>query len=43
MLLSEWRLDQNYLRFALLASAPFLFCVGLASISKPTFGGMSNW
>jgi len=29
MVLSEFRLDQSYLRFALLATAPFLFCVAL--------------
>ncbi|KAF8621383.1 hypothetical protein AX15_007840 [Amanita polypyramis BW_CC] len=28
-LLSEFRLDHSYIRFALIATAPFLFCVGL--------------
>ncbi|KAF8623867.1 hypothetical protein AX17_007269 [Amanita inopinata Kibby_2008] len=29
MLIAEYRLDKNYLRFVLLAAAPFLFCVAL--------------
>ncbi|KAF8151650.1 glycosyl transferase family group 2-domain-containing protein [Crassisporium funariophilum] len=29
ILLQEWRLDHNYARFALLATAPFLICVSL--------------
>ncbi|CAA7264548.1 unnamed protein product [Cyclocybe aegerita] len=29
MLLQEWRLDHDYTRFALLATAPFLVCVSL--------------
>lgn len=29
MLMTEWRLDHNYKRFALLATAPFLVCVSL--------------
>lgn len=31
MLLSEFKLDHSYQRFALLATAPFLFCVSLVS------------
>ncbi|EIM84964.1 uncharacterized protein STEHIDRAFT_140454 [Stereum hirsutum FP-91666 SS1] len=29
VLLQEWRLDDNFNRFALMATAPFLFCVSL--------------
>ena len=33
MVLSEFRLDQNYIRFSLLVTAPLLFCVSLVSHS----------
>ncbi|KIJ19375.1 hypothetical protein PAXINDRAFT_127502 [Paxillus involutus ATCC 200175] len=29
IMLAEWVLDNNYIRFALLATAPFLFCIAL--------------
>ncbi|KAF8346389.1 glycosyl transferase family group 2-domain-containing protein [Amanita rubescens] len=29
MVIAEFRLDQSFMRFALLAASPFLFCVGL--------------
>jgi phosphate/sulfate permease len=34
--LSEWRLDQDYSRFAVLATIPLLFCVSLVSFTGVT-------
>ena len=31
VLMTEWRLDHNYVRFALLVTTPFLFCVSVVS------------
>lgn len=34
VLLAEWVLDSNYVRFALLVTSPFLFCVSLVGHSR---------
>lgn len=31
VLMTEWRLDHDYTRFALMVTSPFLFCVSLVS------------
>ncbi len=41
-LLSEWRLDNDYTRFALLATAPFLICVSLVCLFVPRYGTFTD-
>lgn len=42
ILLAEWVLDGSFIRFALVVTTPFLFCVSLVSLLIGFYGPLSN-
>jgi len=42
ILLAEWVLDNNYMRFALVVTTPFLFCVSLVSLLQGFYAFLSD-